>query len=71
MNDYDNSVMLHAIAEHIHKKRDRVILYLYYIDGRTPEWMVDHKKDYPDIDIEPRQIWNVIRKSLEKLSNYI
>ncbi len=33
--EYFNSVMAQAIAEHIHKKRDRIILYLYYIDGRS------------------------------------
>lgn len=69
--EYFNSVMAQAIAEHIHKKRDRIILYLYYIDGRSPEWMVEHKKDYPDIDIEPRQIRSVIKKCLEKLTDYI
>lgn len=65
--EYTNSAMEHAIDEYIHSKRDRLILKAYYIDDITPEEMAK----WDDVNIEPRQIRNVIRKCLEKLTDYI
>ena len=65
--EYANSVMEWAIDEYIHSKRDRIILKAYYIDGES----YDEIAGRPEVKIEERQIRTVIRRCLEKLTNYI
>ena len=67
MKDYTNSQIEKLIDEHIHNKRNRLILKLHFIDGDSFEKIANH----PDIEITPRQIARVISKEAAKLSKYL
>ena len=67
MIEYSNSAMAHAIDEYIHNKQYRLILKLHYIDGASTYEIANH----PDVKIQERQINTVIKRCLEKLTDYI
>ena len=66
MRDYTNSEIEHLIDEHVHNKRNRLILKLHFIDGESFEMIARHK----DVEITPRQIARVISKEAARLCQY-
>ena len=67
MMEYTNSQIEQLIDEHIHNKRNRLILKLHFIDGESFETIARNKM----IDISPRQIARVISKEAANLSKYL
>ena len=67
MIEYTNSQIEKLIDEHIHNKRNRIILKAHFIDGDSCEAIANRK----DIDITPRQIARVISKEAAKLAKYL
>lgn len=57
---YKNSDIQIIINEYVHSVRDRAILCLRFIDGKTYEGIAE------DVDMSPRQIQNIIKRH-EKL----
>lgn len=64
MIEYTNSAISTVIDEHIHSKRDRMILKLRLIDGLTYEQIAE------DVDMSVRQIKNIIYKEQDKVLKY-
>ena len=54
---YKNTEIMTVIYEYIHSERDRAILRLRYIDGKTYEKIAE------EVDMSPRQIQNIVRKN--------
>ena len=54
---YKNSDIKNVIEEYIHSVRDRGILCLRFVDGKTYEQIAE------DVDMSPRQIQNIVRKN--------
>ena len=54
---YRNSDIQIIINEYIHSVRDRAILCLRFVDGKTYERIAE------DVDMSPRQIQNIVRKN--------
>jgi len=53
---YRNSDIKDIIAEYIHNGRDREILCLRFVDGKTYERIAE------DVDMSPRQIQNIVKR---------
>lgn len=64
MIEYTNSAISNIIDEHIHSKRDRIILKARLIDGLTYEQIAE------DVDMSVRQIKNIIYKEQDKVLKY-
>jgi DNA-directed RNA polymerase specialized sigma24 family protein len=64
---YSNFTLERAIDEYIHNKRNRQIMKLKWIDGLSAREIADLK----EIDIDERQVKNVLKKGLEQLADYI
>ena len=54
---YKNTEIMTVIYDYIHSERDRAILRLRYIDGKTYEKIAE------EVDMSPRQIQNIVRKN--------
>ena len=67
MRDYTNSEIEHLIDEHIHSKRDRLILKLKFIDGYTNEYISELK----EVDLTPRRVSTIISKGSLVISKYL
>lgn len=67
MKEYTNSQITALIDEHIHNKRNRLILRLHYVDGDTFERIAEHE----NIQITPRQVARIISKESAKLSKFL
>lgn len=65
--DYTNSQIEKLIDEHIHNKRNRLMLKLHFIDGESFDCIANN----PEIKITPRQIARVISKESAKLNKYL
>ena len=64
MIEYTNSAINAVIDEHIHSKRDRIILKSRFIDGLTYEQIAE------DVDMSVRQVKNIIYKQQDKVLKY-
>ncbi len=53
---YKNSDIKDAIEEYIHSDRDRVILMMRFVDGKTYEGIAEN------VDMSPRQIQNIVKR---------
>lgn len=67
MKEYSNSHMEHIIDEYIHKKRDRLIMKLHYIDGWTAEEIAAHK----EVDLSPRWVYTILDRRLADISKFL
>lgn len=67
MIEYTNSQIEKLIDEHIHNKRNRLILKLHFIDGESYDVIASHE----NIEITPRQIARVISKEAAVLAKYL
>lgn len=67
MIEYTNSQIEHLIDEHIHSKRDRLILKLHFIDGMSGEQIAEH----PDVDISARWVYAIISRDMARLSKFL
>lgn len=59
--EYTNSQAKEAIEEHIHNRRDRIILSARLIDGMTFEQIAEL------VDMSPRQVRTIVHKCEEVL----
>ena len=67
MRAYTNSEIEHLIDEHIHSKRDRLILKLKFIDGYTNEYIAALK----EVDLSPRRVSTIISNGSLIISEYL
>ena len=65
--EYTNSQIKALISEHVHNKRNRLILELHFIDGESFDKIADNK----DINITPRQIARIISKESANLFKFL
>ena len=65
--EYSNSQIREIISEWIHNDRDRLILSLRLIDGKTFEQIAEHK----DVDMSDRQVRRIVLKLQEELFKHL
>ena len=61
--EYSNSQIREVIEEWIHNDRDRLILSLRLVDGKTFEQIAEHK----GVDMSDRQVRRIVLKLQEQL----
>ena len=67
MKDYLNSQMDYLIGEHIHKKRDRLIMRMYYLDGCS----YDEIAECEEVNLSARWVAYLISKYTAKIAKYL
>ena len=65
MEDYLNSKFTEVIRERIHHERNREIMFLHFVQGRTYEWLGEQ------YDLSSRQIARICEKGLESILKYL
>ena len=66
MKEYSTSEIEHIINEYVHKKRDRLILSLRWIDGETYQNIAEH----PDVQMSVRGVQYLVERYRKKLLKY-
>lgn len=72
--NYTNSQMSALIDEHIHKKRDRLILKLHFIDGLSADEIAGHKEVISlnkGVDLSTRWVYTIISRSMGVISKFL
>ena len=62
---YTNSQIKTLIDEYIHKKRDREILYMRFVDGNTLEEIAGA------FELDTTTVWRIIHKNEKELFSHI
>ena len=65
--EYSNSQIREVIEEWIHNDRDRLILSLRLVDGKTFEQIAEHK----GVDMSDRQVRRIVLKLQEQLFKHL
>ena len=65
--EYSNSQIREIIDEWIHSDRDRLILSLRLIHGKTFEQIAEHK----DVDMSDKQVSRIVHKLEEQLFKHL
>lgn len=63
--EYTNSQIKELIAEHIHSKRDREILYMRLVDGVTLEGIAE------EFQLDTKTVWRIVHKEEKILFSYL
>jgi len=63
--DYINSRFAEIVKEHIHNERNREILFLHFVQGKTLERIAEMYK------LSPRHVARICSQNLAKISKYI
>ena len=67
MKKYINSEIEYLIDEHIHSKRDRLILKLKFIDGYSNEYIAALE----EVNLSPRRVSTIISNGSLIISEYL
>lgn len=67
MMEYTNSQITLLIDEHIHKKRDREIMKLHYVDGLSADVIAKRE----EIDLTPRRVSQILSDRLLEIAKYL
>ena len=63
--DYLNSKFTEVIRERIHHERNREIMFLHFVQGRTYEFLAE------TYNLSPRQVARICEKNLESILKYL
>lgn len=66
MRNYTNGEMERWIDEHVHSKRDRVILKLHFIDGLSADEIAKHKEvivNNHGVELSSRWTYHIIDRA--------
>ena len=67
MREYTNSRITYVIDEHIHHKRDRLILKLHYVDGISADEIAQLK----EVDLTPRRVSQILSDRLLEIDRFL
>lgn len=65
MTDYLNSKFTEVIRERIHHERNREIMFLHFVQGRTYEQLGEQ------YNLSSRQVSRICEKNLESILKYL
>lgn len=63
--EYSNKAFVAAVQEWIHNERDRDVMILHYVDGRTADELAAM------FHVEPRQIYRICAKGRKQISKHL